>query len=97
MKALDLHLQLLAQPLVERAQRLVHQQRMRLEDQRPGEGDALLLAAGELVGTRLASPPSSTTSERLLHPLGNVGLGRSCGGASGKATLSQTFMCGKSA
>ena len=43
---LDLHM--LAQLLVERAERLVHQNEGRLEDERAGERDALLLAAREL-------------------------------------------------
>ena len=45
---LELDLQLLAQAQVERAERLVEQQRARAVDQRAGERDALLLAAGEL-------------------------------------------------
>ena len=47
---LDLELQILAQLLVERAQWLVHQEHRRIEDDRAGDGDALLLAAGELLG-----------------------------------------------
>ncbi len=43
---LDLHV--LAQLLVERAQRLVHQHELGVEHQRPGQGHALLLPAGEL-------------------------------------------------
>ena len=54
---LELELHLLAQLEVERAERLVEQQRRRLVDERAREGDALLLAAGEL--SRLA----------LLHAL----------------------------
>ncbi len=54
---LELELHLLAQLEVERAERLVEQQGRRLVDERAREGDALLLAAGEL--SRLA----------LLHPL----------------------------
>ncbi len=38
-------LQVFAQFLVQRAQRLVHQQDARLVNQRPGDGDPLLLAA----------------------------------------------------
>ena len=53
---LDLELQFLAQLLVERAQRLVHQQHWRIEDDRTRDGDALLLAAGKLLGkTRLVA------------------------------------------
>ena len=48
-QALDLELEVLAQLLVERAQRLVHQQHAGAEDDGAGDGDALLLAAGELL------------------------------------------------
>ena len=44
-QALDLELHLLAQLLVERAERLVHQHELGLEHQRARQGDALLLAA----------------------------------------------------
>ncbi len=49
---LDLHL--VAQLLVERAERLVEQQHARLGDERAGERDALLLAAGQLVRMAVA-------------------------------------------
>ena len=45
---LQLELHLLAQLHVERAERLVEQERSRPVDERPRERDALLLAAGEL-------------------------------------------------
>ena len=48
MDALDLELQPFAQLLVERAERLVHQQQRRIEDDGTGERHALLLAAGQL-------------------------------------------------
>ena len=48
MKALDFGLHLLAQVLVECGERLVEQQQLRLEDDRPRQGDALLLAAADL-------------------------------------------------
>ena len=51
---LDLQLQGLAQLLVQRAQRFVHQQYARLVDDGPRERDPLLLAAGQLA--RLAAP-----------------------------------------
>ena len=47
-QVLDLHLHLLAQLLVQRAQRFVHQHQLRLEHQRAGERHALLLATGKL-------------------------------------------------
>src|SRR5580692_6930901 len=49
-QALDLQLQILTQLLVERAERLVHQQHGWIEDDRTRDRDALLLAAGELLG-----------------------------------------------
>jgi hypothetical protein len=49
----ELDLRLLAQLLVERAERLVEEQQLRLLGEAAGEGDALLLAAGELMGLSL--------------------------------------------
>jgi hypothetical protein len=54
--ALELHLHLLAEPPVERRQRLVEQQHPRLRRERAGERDALLLAAGELASAAAAEP-----------------------------------------
>ena len=48
MQALELELHLLAQILVERAERFVHQQQVRVEHQCARQRDALLLAAGKL-------------------------------------------------
>ncbi len=48
MDMLDLGLHLLAQLLVERAERLIHQQQARPRHQRPRHGNALLLPAREL-------------------------------------------------
>ena len=47
---MKLHLELLAQFKVERAQRFVQQQDLRFVDDGAGQGDALLLAAGKLRG-----------------------------------------------
>jgi hypothetical protein len=47
--ALDLELQLVAQLLVQGAERLVHQNEIRVVDQAAGNRDALLLAAGKLL------------------------------------------------
>ena len=52
--AAELELHLLAQLAVERGERLVEQQEVRLEHQRPGDRHALLLAAGELVDAPVA-------------------------------------------
>ena len=58
---LELDLHVLAQLLVERAERLVHQHELRLEDQRPRQRDALLLAARELRRVGVSAMPSSRT------------------------------------
>ena len=50
-QVLDLELHMLAQLLVQRAQRFVHQHQGGVEHQRARQGDALLLAARKLCGT----------------------------------------------
>lgn len=52
MQTLDLELHILAKFFVQRRQRLVHEQHARMEDDRSGDGDALLLSTGEF--TRIA-------------------------------------------
>ncbi len=52
--AQDLELERLAELLVQRAERLVHQQQPRPEHDRPGERDALLLAARQLARIAVA-------------------------------------------
>ena len=69
--AAELELHLLAQLAVQRGQRLVEQQEVGLEDQRAGDGDALLLAAGELVDAPLAQPAEPHEIEIPLDPFGN--------------------------
>ena len=86
---LDLELHLLAQLLVERAERLVHQHELGLEDQRAGKRDALLLAAGELAG------PAVAACRQLHHVEGALDLARrsrpsgTCRTCSGKARFSR--------
>ena len=46
---------MLAELLVERAERLIHQDQLGIEDESPGKGDALLLPARELPRAALAS------------------------------------------
>ena len=59
LQGLELDLHLLAQLEIERAQRLVEQQHLRLVDQRAGKRHALALAAGKLRG-----PPCVEALER---------------------------------
>ena len=69
----NLELHLLAQLLVERAQRLVHQDELRLEHQRARHGDALLLATGELRRPPLTVPAELHHVERAVHTLADLG------------------------
>ncbi|MNO25436.1 hypothetical protein D3C76_152720 [compost metagenome] len=71
---LDLHLHVLAQLLVQRAQRFVHQHQLRLEHQCPGQGHTLLLAAGQLAGVTLGEGIELDHVQHPLDPLADVGL-----------------------
>ena len=76
LQRLELQLHLLAQLEVEGAQRLVEEQHGGVVDQRPGERDALLLAAGELPGAAALVPAQADELQRFAHPSGLVRLGR---------------------
>ena len=76
-QVLDLELHVLAQLLVERAERLIHQHERRIEDERARERDALLLAARKLRRTSGGEGPHLHHVERardlglalgLAHP-----------------------------
>ncbi len=58
-----------AQLGIERTQRLVEQQDGRTKDERPGERDALLLAARELVRAPFLVSGQLDELQRLGHPL----------------------------
>ena len=75
MDVLDLVLHLLAQLLVERAERLVHQHELGLEDQRAGDRDPLLLAARELGRPAVAEGVELDHLERPAHPVPDLGFG----------------------
>ena len=98
LQALQLEAHPLAQLRVEVGQRLVEQQQRRLHDQRAREREALLLAAGELrrlaVGQLVELPRPSSTRITLLADFVFASSCRSptC---SGKATFSNTVMCGQ--
>ena len=78
--ALQLELHLLAQLQVERAERLVEKQHLRLVDERARERDALLLAAGELARLPLLQPARPTSSSISLDaPAQHRRRARSCG------------------
>ena len=65
----ELDLQPLAQLQVERAERLVEQEDVGAPDERPGDGDPLLLSAGELVGEPLAEVLETDEPQRLAGAL----------------------------
>jgi hypothetical protein len=70
---LELDLHLLAQLEVECTQRLVEQQHLGPVDERPGQGDALTLAAGELRRRAIAVARQPHRLERLLRALDALG------------------------
>ena len=65
---LDLHPHLLAQLGVEVAERFVEQEHDGLDDDRPGERDALLLATAELAREPLLQPVEADHGERVRDP-----------------------------
>ena len=69
----NVELHLLAQLLVERAERLVHQHDLRLEYERAGERDALLLSAGKLRGPAVRERAELHHVERALDALLSLG------------------------
>ena len=71
---LELDLQLLAQAQVERAERLVEEQRTRAVDERAGERDALLLTARELRRLALGQVAELDELQRVVRALGDLGL-----------------------
>ncbi|GAQ68276.1 hypothetical protein SsS58_08735 [Streptomyces scabiei] len=69
---LDLHLQLVTQLLVQRAERFVHQDDRRAVDQRPAQGDPLLLTTGQLARLAAAEPGQARDLQRLPHPAADL-------------------------
>ena len=55
---------------VERAERLVHQQRVRFDDERAGEADPLAHAAGELLRVSRLEAVEADQVDRLAAPAG---------------------------
>ena len=84
---------LLTQFLVQCRKRLIHEQQARVIDDRPRQGDTLLLAAESWLGIRLPKPASRTLSRARSASARRTGrlMPRIF---SGKATLSSTDKCG---
>ncbi len=93
--ALELDLHLAAQLEVERAERLVEQQHLGVVDQRAGERDALLLAAGELGRLAARELGHLHQLERVVGP--RLAASFSLRRLGPKATLSRMVRCGKRA
>ena len=96
LQLLQLDLQLLAQLAVERAQRLVEQQDVGLEDDGAGQRHALLLAAGKLRGPADLQAIEAHELQRIER-LGAGHRAADLAHAQGERTFSSTVMCGNSA
>ncbi len=92
----DLGLHLLAQLLVERAKRFVHQHDRRLVDDASGQRHALLLSAREFPRQSARCMGQLHERERLLTRL-SISLDEQRRMRSGNAMFSKTFRCGNSA
>ena len=97
MDAPDLGAHLEAQLGVEVRERLVHQHQRRLDDDGAGDGDALLLAAGELARQLVllalagARAPTASSTRRWISARGTPRIVRP------KPMFLRTLMCGNSA
>ena len=92
-----LELHLLAELLVERAERLVHQHQLRLEHERASDGDALLLPARQLRRLARAESRELHHVERALDTLVDL-RARRCRAPTAESRCSRaTVMCGNSA
>ena len=75
LEALELELHLLAQLEIERTQRLIEQQDLGTVDQGACDGDALLLAAGQLIGLAALKAAELHQIEHLHHALADLVFG----------------------
>ena len=95
---LQLGAHLLPEPRVEVRERLVEEEERRLERQRAGESQTLLLAAREVRRAPLAEVAEPHDLERALDALAaspRAGRRRRGAADSGNATFSRTVMCGQ--
>ena len=96
-KVAELELHLLAKLPVERAERLVHQQHRGLDDQRPGQRDPLLLAAGELGDPAVAEAVELERGQRLARRGAGCPARAAAGPGARTPTFSNTSRCGNRA
>ena len=97
LQAAQLDLHLLAQHLVERAERLVEQQHGRLDDDRARERDALLLSAGQLPRIAVGKRAELDELERLVDRLARARCARRAACAGRTRRSRATVRCGNSA
>ena len=97
LQALQLQLHLLAQLEVQRAQRLVQKQHLRLVDQAAGDGHALLLAAGHLADAAAFEALQAHDLQHIPHLAADGLFVHLLAGGRPKATFSKTFRWGNSA
>ena len=91
----DFELNVLAQLLVERAERFVHQQQPRPEHHRARKRHALLLSTRKLARIPLQIPSPTISSISLTRRL--ISEDETLGPLSGKAMFLATVMCGNKA
>ena len=96
-QVLDLELHLLAQLLVERAERLVHQHELRPVDERARHRHALLLPAGELRRLAVAQVRQAHHLERAPDPRRDLRFRDAVHLAAETRGSRATVMCGNSA
>ncbi len=94
---LQLDRQFLAGEGVEGGERLVHQQDARLRQQRPAQGDALLHAAGQLVGQALVEAGQPDRGEEMVGALEVRGPAARFMISAGSMTLASTERHGRRA
>ena len=97
LQLLELDLHVLAKLQIERAQRLIEEQKGRLQHQASRDGDPLPLAAGELVDSLVRRAAESHALEHLPAALRRARLAQSPRRARPKATFSPTDIIGNRA
>ena len=93
----QLFLHLAAQRQIERAQRLVQQQHLRLDGDGAGQRHALALAAGKLVDAAAAEALEPDQPQHLVGAAVALAPSAPCACARPKPTLARTLICGNSA
>ena len=95
---LELLLQRLAQPVIQRGERFIEEQNLGVEGQRPGQGDALLLAARALAGCAWRRSRSASAADPAIPLRARLRVRRVTPRIfSGNSMFSPTERCGNRA